>query len=1124
MNFTPDQHAAITGGAARLCVDAGAGSGKTRVLVERIVHLVVAQGVPLEQIAAITFTEKAAAEMKARLRKTFRARAQAAIADPGLMSRWRDLEHRVDAARISTIHSFCAGLLREHALYIGIDPDFTVLAETETALMLADSVRTALVALLETRDEDALLLTAEYGTGPLRGMLEQMLRRASEVRQALEQIPFDDAEALYAAWEDMIAREQRAALKHAAGSAMVLRFLARLEGFAGQCEVPADGREVLRVSMLEHLRALRRAPEREIKDHLAALTERVGATKKKNWLSEEAFEGLKACQEAVKKFAEKALDLPEIHPEIDRRAADLACALRRVYGHVQRAWDEARRMANGIDFDTLIQQTLHVLRENEAVRVRAAGALRHLLIDEFQDTDRTQLEIARLLCTAPDGPHFFFVGDPKQSIYNFRGAEVELFREEREATETPIPLRENFRTLPELISFINYFFDVSSILDAVGSFVPMGAGRQPQPRDPYAAPRVEALVVAAEGEDGEKRGAEEIRREEARMIAARIRQLCAPDAPPTVHDEDAGGWRAARPGDIALLFRSTSSLYLYEEALRTAGIDFIATAGSGFHRRQEILDVINLLRVIVNPRDAAALAAFLRSPIGCMSDEGLLLLAGTRGLLPAFLEGDAPESLSAADAAALARARTLLDEARAGKHALLPDLLAWIYERTQIEAMALDHHYGLQKASNLRKLLALAVDFSAQGRPTLERFVRYLAQVAENEALREGEALMQPLGSGAVTLMTIHKSKGLEFPVVFVCDMGQGQQEARESALFLNRDLGWALRSADARGKPFVPAMAKTIATRQANRNEAESARLLYVAMTRARDVLLLCGKEKPGKGSWFAMLDGVWPVCEVADGASFSGAWGGLAVRRALASAARPPRAEDSVTAEALGVALASAGRSVPDAPAPQVLSITRILDLIDGVDADADAEEPELADDVSGGAVPRGDDARRRGTLIHALFERWDFTQADAPIEETLRDAAIGLSEVERLRDGLVAVAARARALPGFAALAEARRIHRELPFTWRVGEHLVRGTIDALVDDVLIVDYKTGRRTPGKDARYTLQLQLYALALDDIDGEAPRGARLIYLDDASELAVDCSRKALQALRARLAAVLGG
>jgi ATP-dependent helicase/nuclease subunit A len=629
--------------------------------------------------------------------------------------------------------------------------------------------------------------------------------------------------------------------------------------------------------------------------------------------------------------------------------------------------------------------------------------------------------------------------------------------------------------------------------------------------------------VAAAGDDGEKRGAEEIRREEARLIAARIRLLCAFGAPHTVHDEEGGGWRTARPGDIALLFRSTSSLYLYEEALRAAGIDFIATAGSGFHRRQEILDVINLLRVIVNPRDAAALAAFLRSPIGCMSDEGLLLLAGTRGLLRAFLGGDAPDSLSSTDAEALARARALLGEARARKHSLLPELLAWIYERTQIEAIALDHHYGLQKASNLRKLLALAADFSAQGRPPLERFVRYVAQVAENDALREGEALMQPLGGGAVTLMTIHKSKGLEFPVVFVCDMGQAQQDPRETPLFLHRDLGWALRGANARGESFVPAMAKTISTRQANRNEAESARLLYVAMTRARDVLVLCGKEKPGKGSWFAMVDGVWPVCDSAEGATFSGAWGGLVVRRALASAARVARADDALTVEALAAALASAGQSVPAAPAPQVLSITALLDLIGG--ADADAEEPEIADDVPEGAAPGGDEARRRGTLVHALLERWEFAHAEAPIEETLRDAGIGLSEVGALfaRNSRRWRGARGRC-PALRSLAAARRIQRELPFTWRVGSHTVRGTIDALVEASLIVDYKTGRRTPEKDARYALQLQLYALALDDIDGAAARSARLLYVDDHSELAVDCSHTALEALRTQLERVLHG
>ena len=1101
MNFTPEQHQAITSTAARLCVDAGAGSGKTRVLVERIVHLVEHRGVALERIAAITFTDKAAAEMKARLRGAFRKRAQAAIDDPARMSYWRDLEHRVDTARISTIHAFCTGLLREYALQIGLDPDFAILGDAESALLLSDTVRATVIGLLEARDEAALLLAAEIGPGKLREVLEGMLTQAPAVRQAAARHDFSSPQALYASWEALVEEERAAALLAFKNSARLRQLGARLEEFAGACTKASDGREVLRLSMIETLRALPKARLKDIPAHLEALTAKVGSTRKQNWADEAQCEALKSVQEGIRDLAAKALSWPAMNPTLDLAAAELACALHAVYGHATTAWEAVKRAANAMDFDGIIQEALRVLRENAEVRARAAAGLQHLLIDEFQDTDRVQLEIAALLCGEPGGPDFFFVGDPKQSIYNFRGAEVEIFVEERGKIGEAIPLRENFRTVPPIIHFINDFFLNSALLEAVGTYAQLGAGRA---HDAGEHPRVEWLVVRECDDEGEKRNAEACRREEARLIAARIQALCAPGAPALVHDE-ADGWRTPRFSDVALLFRSTSSLYLYEEALRGAGVDFVATAGTGFHRRQEILDVCNLLRVVVNPHDGAALAAFLRSPLGRMSDDGLLLLTGKDTLLSAYLRGDNPSTLTVEDSAALAEARALIAELRVLRHLPVPELLQYIYTRTGIEAIALDHHYGLQKASNLRKLLALAQDFSAHTRAPLERFVRYLGDVAENAALREGEAMLQPFGGGAVTLMTVHKSKGLEFPIVFVCDMGQGQQDPRESSLFLHRDLGFALRGSTPNGEGFKPAVAEAITRRSAAKDEAESARLLYVAMTRARDVLVLCGKEKPGKGSWFEAIARTYTLNAIDDGGIVAGeGWHGQ-LRWTLPQGTRPTKV--AAAPDEVEIRTAFAALSAPQAPAPALttISISELLNRMGTTDDGEDADDTQTDESAT---PSQGSVALRRGSMVHRLFELWNFAaNTPPPIEAALDGAPLGPAERQRLRQELATLAERFQQGPSYARLRAATTMEREIPFALRLGEVVAHGTVDALLNGTTIVDYKTGREDPEKQARYEQQLRLYALALERITGTAPTEAVLLYVDAQTERSVALS-----------------
>jgi len=323
-------------------------------------------------------------------------------------------------------------------------------------------------------------------------------------------------------------------------------------------------------------------------------------------------------------------------------------------------------------------------------------------------------------------------------------------------------------------------------------------------RKDHPAPAIEFLLEPR----GEKLSAETYRRHEAAQIAARIQQMCAAPDPLKVGED-----RPANYGDVALLFRAMGEVYLYEEALRRAGVPYALLQGRGFYRKQEILDLHNLLRLVVDPWNEAALLAFLRGPLACLSDETLYWLArGPQTLPEAFHSGMVPPEVREPEP--LAAARHLLAEARERKDMPLPEYLQWLLECTGLEAVVLSQYHGVQNAANLRKLVQLAVDFSRRRPPSLFAFVEYLNEVGGDE-IREGEAAVQPEGSGAVTLMTIHQSKGLEFPIVFVPDTGRKHGGSNPGGVVLHRELGMAMRSVDPVGAIAKPAIFGAIERRK---------------------------------------------------------------------------------------------------------------------------------------------------------------------------------------------------------------------------------------------------------------------------------------------------------------------
>lgn len=1113
MNRTESQRRAIETTGLNLCVDAGAGSGKTSVLVERIVHLIERERVPLDAIVAITFTDKAAAEMKDRLRRECHRRAPAD--DPAKMTFWRAIERRADSARISTIHAFCMALLKENALSLGMDPDFAMLSEADSHLIRTDTIDEVVRGLLHEEDEGAMRLVTVYGVPLVKSILDLMLKDRSALERLLLLENVRSPGELLARWKERTRAERLRLLRELQEGSDLAALRRRLDAYAGACSKPDDGREQMRLRLLEIVAMIRERSDCGVlcdaAAELAACDARRGS--KKCWASEDAFEGVREVRDALKPLVETHR-IASCDDAVESEAAQVTFDLIGVFDKVRAGLRRTKRIRTAFDFDDLIIETLTVLQDvsrgEDSVRARTARSIRHLLIDEFQDTDGAQLEIARLLAEAPGGPELFIVGDAKQSIYQFRGAEVEVFREARAEAGETIPLSINFRSLPDVLEFVNDFFARAELLsDVEHPYVPMKASRA-------AAGGEHIEFLMPESMDDAK--ASDYRDAEARLLAGRIAEMCCGPRAVEVCDPRHGGLRPARFGDVAVLLRSFSDVYQYERAFRIAGVPYTVVAGAGFFERQEVADFRNLLTILDDPWNELALAGFLRGPIGGLSDASLLLLTHASGLAAAF-HSDRPLS-DAEQNGRLVAARALLADLRQRRHAPLLELLRYILDRTGLEAIYLAQFLGIQRASNVRKVLELATSYARTPAPSLGSFVRYLEEVAAAE-IREGEAAVQSDDANTVTVMTVHKAKGLEFPIVAIADMARGPNVRQSLPVTWRRNHGIAAKTLGDDGDYQECPMYRIAQAAREREERAERARILYVAMTRARDYLLLCGAPEQGgdrNNSWFAALREHYRLTDRADCDTFGGR-GWTAVMRRLSSDARVPEARTTPAPPDRDACLRRIASVIVPEAASYGLPVTHVARLLATTQ---DAHPPASAHGANRNY------ATYRGTLAHKALELWDLRSDPSALIAALADSApLQRADRVKLSEDLSLLLSRFARSEAAQRLASSSSSH-EIPFVLRLGEHAVHGVIDVLLGDGTIVDFKTGKPHPETQAQYETQIRLYAAALRMLKGLESPAAYLWYLDCADDnwlVPVDVSRarvddtlaQVLQALETR-------
>ena len=1074
--LTPAQKKAIEHEAPDLCVTAGAGSGKTRVLVERFAHLVTRKGVPVERILAITFTEKAAAEMKERIAAAFEEAGR------------EDLRRQVEFAYVSTIDAFCARVLRENALEAEVDPLFTVLEQFDADRVLEEAADEVLLA--RSGEEMAGLLEATGVfdlTGTLCGLHAQVRASGMLLEPATLEPPPRPGTAV---------AEIRAAVERVRG-ALKTEKLTPLQIEKGTAQLDL-------VSEIEGIPAS--APAPEIAAAFARFQDRIVLTGVRNPL----FKGaLTAVRESLGKCLAERLE---------EKARPFRILLGELLTSLGAAYDGKKRGAAALDFSDLEWKVRSLLAGSPQVRRRIAGKFDHLFLDEFQDTNPLQMEILDRLHA---GNGFFAAGDAKQSIYGFRDADVRIiagFRERVEPEGGHVSLADNFRSRREIVEFSNHLFSSGLWLRGVVPFEEMVASAG---HGEKRFPSVEILLA-----QGNR--AEEGRQREAEALAERIATLVEGGELRFTRRKSERLGNPLGFGDIAILLRSTTSMRIYERALAARQIPYFVQKGRGYFQTQEVRDLLNLIRILDNPRDDYHLAAALRSPLCGLTDDDLYRLcrlgSGGKRLVERIRSGDG--GLSEIGGRRLGDFLAILDRLRErkGQGPLWQALDALLSDSLPAPA-ALLHFNGRRRFANLRKLVDLVRGWEALGHTSLPDLAELLEEYSAPE-VRESEAAVETAGDDSVRLMTIHAAKGLEFPMVVLADLGRAEKSRPHEEIF-RRDLGLGIPLYDP-GKGSRGLHPSSYLALRESREEAEKQednRLQYVAVTRAQEHLILSGwwkeEKAPGRSWLAAILEGLGGTAAVranpailwAGGAATAAATGRMTSlmgqHRDRIRSFRPLPGTPEIRgaeAEADEILRRVVLPSPPAETTPYLVTATEIVQhhlcprryhLRYRIGAPAQEYSRRS------GRVEEGDGADVKDDELpaEALGDRVHRILAEEPGSPVIEEVLATLSARDREAARRQEKTFRNSALGREAASGEAMR---EFPFVMARHGAVLRGQIDLILrgrdGSLKVVDYKTSRidasEVEERAADYELQLRIYALAIRDIFGRAPGGACLHFL----------------------------
>ncbi|MEO1063223.1 MAG: UvrD-helicase domain-containing protein [Actinomycetota bacterium] len=1070
-----------------LFVEAGAGSGKTRALVDRIEAL-VESGVDLEHVAAITFTEKAAAELRDRVRQRFEGRHD---------ERSRRALDQLDGAAIGTLHAFAQRILSEHAVEAGLPPGVEVLDEIGSQVEFEERWRGFVDRLLDDETLGRAALVLAVGNVDLPHLRDLALAFGANWDLVAERVELDSAPPPPVRVDDVLAD------------------LDEIIAQTGHC-LTADDKLLQRI---EGPVAAVRAAVVDAEDDIDAV---------------HALAGL-ARHAKVSRCGRKTswqVPIDEVRDRIivvARRVDDLVdaqviAAVHQIAGVIGRftldAADERRR-AGRLEFHDLLVRARQLLRDpvrGPGVRAALRDRYRYLLLDEFQDTDPIQIELAVLIASPDDDVagrewsdlpvdpgRLFFVGDPKQSIYRFRRADIEVFlRARRRFGDLTPQLTTNFRSTAPVIDWVNHVFG-RLIRFSEGSqpeFAPLDAARGRAPTGPGVA-----LLGADEAADGAATDAESLRAREADDVASAISRALAEGWTVDRGTPDEPRWEPAEPGDICVLLPARTSLPALERSLGSAGIPYRAETSSLVYATREVRDLLLTLRAVADPTDELALVAALRSVVyGCGDDD----LAHWRLGLGGRMSLSAPPPDGARTDHPVAEAIAHLTALHAARRWSTP---AELLDRVVRERAVLETAVATGRPRDVWRRIRFVVDqaraWSDAGGTELRSYLEWAALQGADHA-RVSESVLPETDDDSVRILTIHGAKGLEFPIAIVSGMTtRPANRQRGVVAAFPSDGGVAIRLTSAvtsetfeRWQPLDEQM-----------DEHERLRLLYVATTRARDHLVVSLHRKPGE--------------ERTSAAVLASALDDAPEARRLVPSVR--RASPTTTPEA-GVPLPErrAWKRERDAALGRATRRTVVAATTLAREATGHPD-PGLAKRERDLELPpwnKGRYGTAIGRAVHGVLQVVDLADGAG-----LDDVARAQATAEGVSDRTAVVTRLARsALDTDVARAAATSRHwRELWVAAPVGDHLIEGYVDLLVrtdDGLVVVDWKTDHVDGDDDVaakldRYRLQGASYAAAVEEATGEPVVRVVFAFLaeDGAVEAELPDLAAAVAEVRARTA-----
>lgn len=1171
-NWTKEQLDAITARGVGIIVSAAAGSGKTSVLVERLLGILsdTENKIPADRLVVVTFTNDAAAQMKQRLTA---ALSEKISREPGNLWLCRQ-QALLQTAKISTIHSFCFDLIRENIQSLDVSAGFRILDDTEEMLLKRKAAENVFERLYGERPEETERL-AGFFSGSRRGD-EELEEAVLKIYDFLTTIPFygdwlEGLEKRYGSGFDP--KTDPLAEAYVKRLEETYRRLLKQAEYAGELYARAFGKPSAAISdeadrirlMLKNLLPDGSGWDERVLQPPQVKT-RISFPRNMDGGEKEISERIKDIRNKYKKELDKTGESVFIEEEIadDYRVhTEILRGLRDVIGMFADELDALKAEKNALGFSDAEQLAIKLLAERDAdgriVRTPLARELSEyygmIMIDEFQDANNNQDLIFKLLSKGgtaeKGGTNLFAVGDVKQSIYSFRQANPRLFRNALEASEpysgddfsgtnAAVLLNRNFRSSKDVIDFVNYVF--SLIMSPAAGEVDYTAEEALVPGLDYPEGdrTTEIIIVSDEDNDGAANS-------EARAAAAKIKSMLG-----VKKVLDKNGERPCEPRDFCILLRNNKQSQTYVKELDEAGIKAYAEEPEGYLESREISVLTSLLAVIDNPMQNIPLAAVLMSPMFMLTAEDMAVLAEVRGVeeeryfrvIKLVLAGETAVENGSPLYLKLERFMRLFDKLRyCAASQRLERFIRTIYDSTDFLSAVQVYKDGSQKRANLRLLLDVAESYEKNSGGGLSGFVRYINMIIRRSGDLKRASTVSP-SEDAVSVKTIHKSKGLEYPFVFLCGTsGRFNDEDLKKRIQINPEYGIGFKIQDRDRLRLYNSFPQDV-IREMGRSgmKSEEMRLLYVAVTRAREQLFITvpdsekvrrdvasvrqsviteGGVTPAAaaearsmldwiamamlvhpaGEWFRDMEAV-PVSESSAQVRVYKASCGYGAAEAAEAEARKAALPDESKVKGL---LRNFGFAYGSGLTDKSAKIT-VTEIAKSEEDGLYLRRPDFAE--AGGLT-----AAEKGTAMHTFMQYADFAAAEKnPGAEAERLAENGLLSPEESASLDLRQLSEFFASDLYSRIKKSDRVRREQKFLIKKSDaaldderlmeyndnSMLQGIADCMFEEdgeIVLIDYKTDRGASEKTLaeRYDLQLRLYAAALGRIFGKRVREAYL-------------------------------